>query len=59
MLAFGLSLFGYKGGICLLIAPVPVHCFLITFMEMKFYKDNAGHMIKMAAMLVYGIIPLL
>ena len=23
--------FGFEGGICLLIAPVPVHCFLITF----------------------------
>ena len=22
---------GFEGGICLLIAPVPVHCFLITF----------------------------
>ena len=26
----GLS-FGFKSGICLLIAPVPVHCFSITF----------------------------
>ena len=23
--------FGFKSGICLLIAPVPVHCFSITF----------------------------
>ena len=23
--------FGFEGGICLLIALVPVHCFLITF----------------------------
>ena len=26
-----ISLFGVKSGICLLIAPVPVHCFSITF----------------------------
>ena len=25
------SRFGFKSGICLLIAPVPVHCFSITF----------------------------
>ena len=27
-----ISHFGFEGGICLLIAPVPVHCFLITFL---------------------------
>ena len=27
-----ISRFGFKSGICLLIAPVPVHCFSITFM---------------------------
>ena len=26
-----ISRFGFKSGICLLIAPVPVHCFPITF----------------------------
>ena len=26
-----ISHFGFESGICLLIAPVPVHCFLITF----------------------------
>ena len=26
-------IFGFKSGICLLIAPVPVHCFSITFIE--------------------------
>ena len=26
-----LECFGFKSGICLLIAPVPVHCFSITF----------------------------
>ena len=26
-----MSRFGFKSGICLLIAPVPVHCFSITF----------------------------
>ena len=28
-----ISRFGFKSGICLLIAPVPVHCFSITFFE--------------------------
>ena len=28
-----ISRFGFKCGICLLIAPVPVHCFPITFFE--------------------------
>ena len=27
--------FGFKSGICLLIAPVPVHCFSITFIDDK------------------------
>ena len=27
-----ISRFGLKSGICLLISPVPVHCFSITFM---------------------------
>ena len=33
------SRFCFKGGICLLIAPVPVHCFCITFIlrNQKFY----------------------
>ena len=26
-----MSRFGFKSGICLLIAPVPVHCFSIVF----------------------------
>ena len=26
-----ISRFGFKSGICLLIAPAPVHCFSITF----------------------------
>ena len=29
-----ISRFGFKSGICLLIAPVPVHCFSITFIFM-------------------------
>ena len=28
------SRFGFKSGICLLIAPVPVHCFSITFVQL-------------------------
>ena len=31
-----ISRFGFKSGICLFIAPVPVHCFSITF---KFNRD--------------------
>ena len=27
-----ISRFGFKSGLCLLIAPVPVHCFSITFL---------------------------
>ena len=27
--------FGFKRGICLLIAPVPVHCFSITFYRLE------------------------
>ena len=30
-----ISCFGFKSGICLLIAPVPVHCFSITFQKYK------------------------
>ena len=32
-----ISRFGFKSGICLLIAPVPVHCFSITF-----FQDRVG-----------------
>ena len=32
---FVISHFGFEGGICLLIALVPVHCFLITFRSDK------------------------
>ena len=28
-----MSRFGFKSGFCLLIAPVPVHCFSITFLD--------------------------
>ena len=28
-----ISHFGFKSGICLLIAPVPAHCFSITFLD--------------------------
>ena len=30
-----ISRFGFKSGICLLIAPVPVHCFSITFLSIR------------------------
>ena len=33
-----ISRFGFKTGICLLIAPVPVHCFSITFLHMLLLK---------------------
>ena len=29
-----ISCFGIKSGICLLIAPVPVHCFSLTFAKL-------------------------
>ena len=32
----GFNSFGIKSGICLLIAPVPVHCFSLTFI-IKFF----------------------
>ena len=31
-----ISRFGFKSGICLLTAPVPVHCFSITFIFKTF-----------------------
>ena len=33
-----ISRFGFKSGICLLIAPVPVHCFSITSMMASTYS---------------------
>ena len=33
-----ISRFGFKSGICLLIAPVPVHCFSITFNSMYHFS---------------------
>ena len=30
-----ISRFGFKSGVCLLIAPVPVHCFSITFKKVS------------------------
>ena len=45
-----ISRFGFGGGICLLIAPVPVHCFSITFTILKWdvrgYTSH-GHVILM------------
>ena len=37
-----ISRFGFKSGFCLLIAPVPVHCFSITFFFLTFTKDSAS-----------------
>ena len=34
-----ISRFGIKSGICLLIAPVPVHCFSLTFTYMFSIKE--------------------
>ena len=36
--------FGFKSGICLLIAPVPVHCFseAITFTKVYAFYKNRG-----------------
>ena len=30
----------FESGVCLLIAPVPVHCFLITF---KYFRQRRAH----------------
>ena len=32
--------FGYESGICLLIAPVSVHCFLVTFLVLTTLLNN-------------------
>ena len=43
-----------------MIAPVPVHCFSITFFrykEMKFHLYGSGHMTKMAVMQIYDKTP--
>ena len=37
-----ISRFGFKSGICLLIAPVPVHCFSITFVKIKKMGGGSG-----------------
>ena len=41
-----ISRFGFKSGICLLIAPVPVHCFSITFIMGKVEIDNFCQVIR-------------
>ena len=33
-----ISRFGFKSGICLLIAPVPVHCFSITLIALVIHS---------------------
>ena len=42
-----ISRFGFKSGICLLIAPVPVHCFSITSKEIggMDFSDQFGGVI--------------
>ena len=35
-----ISRFGFKSGICLLIAQVPVHCFSITFIDKLAFDDD-------------------
>ena len=37
------SRFGFKSGICLLIAPVPVHCFSITSIEICMKNHLSSH----------------
>ena len=36
-----ISHFGFESRICLLIAPVPVHCFLITFVGLSCHTFTA------------------
>ena len=38
-----ISHFGIEGGICLLIAPVPVHCILITFSTARQNENPPSH----------------
>ena len=43
LLVIFISRFGFKSGICLLIAPVPLHCFSITSIfsaRTKYYGKN-------------------
>ena len=37
----GISRFGFERGICLLIAPVPVHCFSISFSDIQVESVDA------------------
>ena len=39
-----ISRFGIKSGICLLIAPVPVHCFSLTFKKCSFLKGETHYL---------------
>ena len=45
-----ISCFGFKSGICLLIDPVPVHCFSITFLYnmIDYAKLNTSFVVKCA-----------
>ena len=47
MLYLFISRFGFKSGIRLLIAPVPVHCFSITFLIYVFLFSGAGNCLRM------------
>ena len=48
-----ISRFGFKSGICLLIAPVPVHCFSITFFN-QINSDPGTNLKKCRVSLLVG-----
>ena len=54
-----ISRFGFKSGICLLIAPVPVHCFSITLMRkpvLAYAKTKAQISCKVTKQLIRAIV---
>ena len=48
----GFSRFGFKSGICILIAPVPVHCFSITFLTLAVVSGNVKRMLEKVAIII-------
>ena len=50
-----ISRFGFKSGIRLLIAPVPVHCFSITFIQMIRMGKSIRHKRVKTVLLTGGL----
>ena len=53
---FQIELFGFKSGICLLIASVPVRCFSITFIKCHFKNQTRMSEIYFKSCLSWGIV---